>query len=52
MLRLNNSISIVQKADKIIVISNGKVEEEGTHEKLLKNKEKYFYMWNAEQNLD
>ncbi len=46
-----HTLSIVQKADKIIVISNGKVAEEGTHGQLLKKKGKYFHMWNAEQNL-
>ncbi|WP_052112972.1 ATP-binding cassette domain-containing protein [Clostridium novyi] len=52
VVMIAHTLSIVQKADKIIVISNGKVEEEGTHEKLLKDKGKYFHMWNAEQNLN
>ncbi|WP_077368342.1 ABC transporter permease [Anaerosalibacter sp. Marseille-P3206] len=46
-----HTLSIVQKSDNIIVISNGKVSEQGTHEELLNNKGKYFDMWNAEQNL-
>lgn len=46
-----HTLSIVQKADNIIVISNGKVLEQGTHEELLNNKGKYYDMWNAEQNL-
>lgn len=46
-----HTLSIVEKADKIVVISRGGVLEEGTHKELLENKGKYFEMWNAEKNI-
>ncbi len=46
-----HTLSIVQNADKILVISDGKIIEEGNHEKLLTNKGKYYKMWNAEKEL-
>ncbi len=34
----------------IIVVDNGKIIEEGTHEELLNNKDLYFKMWSAQAN--
>ena len=34
-------LATIQHADKIIVLENGKVIEEGTHKKLLENKSRY-----------
>ena len=38
-------LSTVMSADRIIVLENGKIVEEGTHKELLKNKSKYFELW-------
>ena len=35
-------LSTVKNADKIIVLDNGKVVEEGTHDELIKLKGEYF----------
>lgn len=51
VIMIAHTLSIVQNADKIIVVSNGKIVEEGKHEKLLYNKDKYYKMWNAEKEL-
>ena len=51
VIMIAHTLSIVQHADKIIVISKGKVMEEGTHETLLRKNGKYAAMWKAEKNL-
>ena len=51
VIMIAHTLSIVQNADKILVISDGKIIEEGNHEKLLTNKGKYYKMWNAEKEL-
>ena len=51
VIMIAHTLSIVQKADKIIVVSQGKIIEEGIHAKLLQNRGKYYSMWNAEQKL-
>lgn len=51
VVMIAHTMSIVKNADKIVVIANGKVKEEGTHEKLLRLNGKYADMWKAEQML-
>lgn len=46
--RLANSVD----ADKIYILDNGVVAEEGTHEELLNNKSSYYKLWNAQQKLE
>ena len=46
-----HTLSIVRNADKILVVDNGKIAEEGTHDELLAKKGKYANMWEAEQKL-
>lgn len=38
-------LSTIQKMDRIIVLDNGKIAEEGTHTELLKNKGTYAKLW-------
>ncbi|SHJ28590.1 ATP-binding cassette, subfamily B [Hespellia stercorisuis DSM 15480] len=51
VVMIAHTLSIVQKADQIVVISDGKAVESGNHEELLKRRGKYAAMWNAEQQL-
>lgn len=46
-----HTLSIVQKADQIVVVSGGKVVESGTHEELVNKNGKYAVMWEAEKHL-
>ena len=43
------TLSIVKNADKIIVVSGGKIVESGTHDELMDKNGKYASMWNAEK---
>ena len=38
-------LSTIAKLDRIIVMDNGKIIEDGTHTQLLANKEKYAQLW-------
>lgn len=51
VIMIAHTLSIVQKADKIIVVSDGRIVEQGKHDDLLKNQGKYYNMWNAEKEL-
>lgn len=51
VVMIAHTLAIVQKADQIIVISDGKAVESGSHEELLKKNGKYAAMWKAEQKL-
>lgn len=45
-------LSTIQKADKIIVLKNGKVAEEGTHAELITLRSEYHYLWTQHMPLD
>jgi len=48
MLVIAHRLSTIRDADKIIVLHNGKVEEEGTHYELLCQGGLYEKLWNAQ----
>lgn len=45
---ISHRVGICKKADKIVVLHDGKLVEVGTHEELLKAKNKYFELWTAQ----
>ena len=51
VVMIAHTLSIVKNADQILVVSDGKISEGGTHKELLEEKGKYASMWNAEQQI-
>ncbi|MDR5587353.1 ABC transporter ATP-binding protein [Clostridium aquiflavi] len=51
VIMIAHTLSIIQNADKIIVVSDGKIIEQGKHDELINNSGKYYNMWNAEKEL-
>ena len=49
VVMIAHTMSIVKNADMILVVSGGKIVENGTHGKLLSTNGKYAAMWKAEQ---
>lgn len=46
-------LSTIMRADKIVVLQNGRIKESGTHESLLENKDSlYSHFWNLQIKLD
>lgn len=45
VIMIAHRLSTIQSANKIIVIDQGRIQEEGTHSELLTKKGKYFEMW-------
>ena len=51
LLVIAHRLSTIADADNIIVISVGKVAEEGTHQQLLENGEIYKKMWQSHMGM-
>lgn len=47
-----HTLSVVKNADKIIVVSDRHIVEQGTHDQLLSNNGKYASMWKADVELN
>lgn len=50
VIMIAHRLSTIVNADNIYVVSEGKVEESGTHKELLSNKSMYSSMWKAHVN--
>ena len=49
VITISHRLYSVKNMDRIIILENGNITEEGTHEELLKNPEsKYFQLWNIQ----
>jgi ATP-binding cassette subfamily B protein len=51
VLMIAHTLSVIQGADKILVVADGKIAEQGRHEELLNKRGKYYTMWMAEEQL-
>ncbi|KNF09005.1 ABC-type multidrug transport system, ATPase and permease component [Gottschalkia purinilytica] len=51
VIMIAHTLSIIKNADKILVVKDGKISEEGNHEELIRKKGKYYSMWKAEEQL-
>ena len=49
MLIIAHRLSTIKKCDKIIVMDNGKIVEQGTHNQLIGMGGKYYHMWQVQQ---
>ncbi len=47
VVMIAHTLPIIQSADKILVINDGKIAESGTHKELVEKNGKYASMWNA-----
>ncbi len=52
VIMIAHTLSVVKNADKIIVVSDGHIVEQGTHDQLLSNNGKYTSMWKADVELN
>ena len=49
VLMIAHRLTTVQDADRIVVLNNGEIAEQGTHEELLGRQGRYYRMWNEYQ---
>lgn len=50
LIMISHRLNAVKLCDKIIVLDNGRIVEQGTHENLMKNKAKYFSLYTIQKS--
>ena len=51
IIMIAHNLTIIKNADNILVLDKGRIVEHGKHETLIKNKGKYYSMWNSETKI-
>ena len=49
MLIIAHRLTTIKNCDVILVMDNGKIVEQGSHEELLKKQGNYYKLWNMQQ---
>src|SRR5690606_18818702 len=48
---ISHRLGIARSADRIIVLKDGEIVEEGSHDRLLRNRGEYYEMWTRQASL-
>ena len=48
VIMVAHNLSVIQNSDQILVLSKGRIVEQGTHAELLQKRGKYYIMWQAQ----
>ena len=49
VIMIVHNLSVIQNADQILVLSKGKIVEQGVHNELMHTRGKYYTMWQAQR---
>ena len=44
-------LKTIKDADRIIVLDNGRIKEEGTHDELIRKEGLYAHLWNIQESI-
>jgi ATP-binding cassette, subfamily B, bacterial IrtB/YbtQ len=51
VIAIAHRLKTIKDADRIIVLDNGRIEEEGTHDGLVKKDGLYAHLWNIQESI-
>ena len=50
VIAIAHRLKTIKDADRIIVLEDGRIKEEGTHDELIKKKGLYAHLWDIQEN--
>ena len=51
VIAIAHRLKTIKDADQIIVLDNGRIKEEGTHDDLVRNEGLYAHLWNIQESI-
>ena len=51
VIAIAHRLKTIKDADRIIVLDNGRIEEEGTHDELVRKNGLYAHLWNIQESI-
>ena len=51
VIAIAHRLKTIKDADRIIVLDNGRIEEEGIHDELVKKDGLYAHLWNTQESI-
>ena len=51
VIAIAHRLKTIKDADRIIVLDNGRIKEEGTHDELVRNEGLYAHLWNIQESI-
>lgn len=51
VIAIAHRLKTIKDADQIIVLDNGRIKEEGTHDELVRNEGLYAHLWNIQESI-
>ena len=51
VIAIAHRLKTIKDADRIIVLDNGRIKEEGTHDELVRKEGLYAHLWNIQENI-
>ena len=51
VIAIAHNLKTIMNADRIIVLENGRIKEQGTHDELIRREGLYYYLWNIQESI-
>ena len=51
VIAIAHKLKTIMNADRIIVLENGRIKEQGAHDELIRREGLYYHLWNIQESI-